>query len=242
MLSSTRRSIRRRSPRRTSSLLGPTARITGLTITEYTPSPLPTGETPESVAHPLLPCHLPAETANGAYVMTIGPDITDVTGNLMNQNGDGINGEPSKDSYTARFTRNATAATVGLPVVFSLRTNGDIVANYSNGVDAYDTIRCSISCRPRSPSLMPLPATWTATANSITSLASPRPASGGPTSSRRASPRRSTGVVGRVSAPSPKCRAPMSTATAPRHARPVGNNSMWASPTVPASSRRYGRR
>ena len=40
----------------------------------------------------------------GAYGLTIGPDIFDTTGNRMDQDDDGISGEPIEDRYTTGFT------------------------------------------------------------------------------------------------------------------------------------------
>lgn len=42
----------------------------------------------------------PTQTAVGNYTLTIGPDIADVAGNLMNQDGDTMNGEVSDDRFT----------------------------------------------------------------------------------------------------------------------------------------------
>ena len=43
----------------------------------------------------------PAQSEKGGYTVTIGSDITDVAGNRMDQDGDGLNGEVSDDQYTA---------------------------------------------------------------------------------------------------------------------------------------------
>lgn len=43
---------------------------------------------------------------DGTYTMVVGPDIRDIYGNAMDQNGDLIPGEASKDQYTATFTVN----------------------------------------------------------------------------------------------------------------------------------------
>ena len=44
----------------------------------------------------------PAQTVVGQHVLTIGPQIADLVGNLMDQNRNGIRGEPA-DAYTAAF-------------------------------------------------------------------------------------------------------------------------------------------
>ncbi|MHC4402199.1 MAG: Ig-like domain-containing domain, partial [Planctomycetota bacterium] len=58
----------------------------------------------------------------GDYSLTIGPEITDALGNPMDQDGDGINGEPVEDRYGTVFTLVGSFAarydfgTVGSPV------------------------------------------------------------------------------------------------------------------------------
>jgi fibronectin type 3 domain-containing protein len=49
----------------------------------------------------------PSQTALGNYSLTIGPNITDVAGNAMDQNQNGTNGEDPADRYTATFTMAA---------------------------------------------------------------------------------------------------------------------------------------
>ena len=44
------------------------------------------------------------QSAPGSYRLTVGPDILDLVGNRMDQDGDGINGEVPGDRYTAGFT------------------------------------------------------------------------------------------------------------------------------------------
>ena len=50
-----------------------------------------------------LEVQLASQDEPGTYAMVIGPDIPDVYGNAMDQDGDLINGEPSQDRYTATF-------------------------------------------------------------------------------------------------------------------------------------------
>jgi VCBS repeat-containing protein len=45
----------------------------------------------------------PVQTTFGSYTMTIGPNITDLANNPMNQDNDGTNGEPGEDRYTTDF-------------------------------------------------------------------------------------------------------------------------------------------
>ncbi len=47
---------------------------------------------------------LGAQTTAGIYTMVIGPTVSDLVGNLMNQDGDSVNGELTQDRYTATFS------------------------------------------------------------------------------------------------------------------------------------------
>jgi hypothetical protein len=44
-----------------------------------------------------------AQTSLGFYVVTVGPDITDMAGNMMDQDQDGIVGEADEDAFVASF-------------------------------------------------------------------------------------------------------------------------------------------
>jgi hypothetical protein len=44
------------------------------------------------------------QAATGTYTLLVGPNLTDVAGNLMNQDGDGSFGEATEDRYTNSFT------------------------------------------------------------------------------------------------------------------------------------------
>jgi fibronectin type 3 domain-containing protein len=50
------------------------------------------------------------QNAIGSYSLTLGPDITDVVGNPMDQDGDGTNGEVPSDRFTTGFTLTAFLA------------------------------------------------------------------------------------------------------------------------------------
>ena len=52
----------------------------------------------------------PAQTAAGAYTLTVGPDIQDWYGNEMNQNRNGTNGEAS-DAFTETVRLTAPGST-----------------------------------------------------------------------------------------------------------------------------------
>jgi len=66
-----------------------------------------------------------AQTTPGSYSMTIGPDIEDEKGNQMDQDRNGIPGEPS-DVYTARFAISA-------PTVVSTTLSGRLADQVDHG-------------------------------------------------------------------------------------------------------------
>ncbi len=65
------------------------------------------------------------QAASGAYALTIAPSVTDLAGNKLDQNQNGINGEPS-DSFTGSFTENLP---VGGPITLNTPALGFIPAN-----------------------------------------------------------------------------------------------------------------
>lgn len=83
------------------------------------------------------------QAAQGAYSMTIGPDILATNGDKMNQDGDNTLGETIDDRYTASFTIAAVYSAVSYPVesidlepgqpgVFTIVDNAD---DGSNAID-----------------------------------------------------------------------------------------------------------
>lgn len=56
-----------------------------------------------------------SQSAAGLYQLTIGPNISDIAGNLMNQNGNTINGE-SSDAFTTGIFLNTPTATSNLTI------------------------------------------------------------------------------------------------------------------------------
>ena len=52
------------------------------------------------------------QTVRGGYRLTVGPNVTDVAGNPMNQNGNGSNGE-ADDAYSGTVTFESTALALG---------------------------------------------------------------------------------------------------------------------------------
>ncbi len=74
-------------------LTGPAGAITPTAVTEVDSTHYEVTFAPQSAA--------------GAYVLTVGPNITDLAGNAMDQNQDGINGEVPQDEFTANFSITA---------------------------------------------------------------------------------------------------------------------------------------
>ena len=71
--------------------------------------------------------NFPAQTGPGDYTVTVGPGIADVVGNAMDQDRDGINGEPQDDGFTATFTLrlpDLTITALGFPTTID---DGDAV-------------------------------------------------------------------------------------------------------------------
>ncbi len=58
--------------------------------------------TPSALSSTTFRISFTAQTTNGNYSISIGPGITDLAGNKMDQNGNGIDGEPG-DVYTSTF-------------------------------------------------------------------------------------------------------------------------------------------
>lgn len=83
-------------------ILGPDGRTTAATaVINDTPGD---AEIPNSVFR----IEFPEQTIDGVYTVIIGPKITDSSGNQMNQNGNGVNGETTADRYQLRFAINNT--------------------------------------------------------------------------------------------------------------------------------------
>src|SRR5262249_13370460 len=90
----------------------------------------------------------PNQTTPGAYSLTIGPYITDWSGNVMDQNGNRINGEVPSDEYTDTINlvpKVSAFSLVGLPSTVTIGTpytftvsaldgNGNPLAGYQGTV------------------------------------------------------------------------------------------------------------
>jgi subtilisin-like proprotein convertase family protein len=53
--------------------------------------------------------NIPSSSAAGTYTIQVGPNILDLAGNKMNQDGDTINGELTQDVYSASFTKTSSS-------------------------------------------------------------------------------------------------------------------------------------
>src|SRR5262249_2115245 len=79
------------------SILGPNGPITPLDVLDLDP-----------VNHQNYTIEFVPQSGDGIYSVTLGPNIADFVGNLMDQNNNGLNGEDPGDRYFVRFTINTT--------------------------------------------------------------------------------------------------------------------------------------
>ncbi len=77
--------------------------ITPTAVTDITPTPAS-----GTNLHNVFRIDFPAQTTDGVYTISIGPRISDYAGNLMNQNGNAVNGEDPADRFTFQFAVNST--------------------------------------------------------------------------------------------------------------------------------------
>ncbi|MFZ4611849.1 MAG: proprotein convertase P-domain-containing protein, partial [Gemmataceae bacterium] len=52
--------------------------------------------------------NIPSSSTSGIYTIKVGPNVLDLAGNKMNQDGDTINGELTQDVYSASFTKTSS--------------------------------------------------------------------------------------------------------------------------------------
>ncbi|HQL08550.1 MAG TPA: Ig-like domain-containing protein, partial [Lentisphaeria bacterium] len=64
----------------------------------------------------------PAQTALGDYTLAVGPEIADLAGNVMDQDGDGTGGEAAEDMFTGVLTMQVTGPYV-IAMTPAVRTN-----------------------------------------------------------------------------------------------------------------------
>ena len=67
-----------------------------------------------------------SQTATGTYALTIGPNIADLAGNNLNQNGNGVNGENPADRYSATGSLSATPTAMTFNAPGSPQTIADM--------------------------------------------------------------------------------------------------------------------
>ncbi len=72
----------------------------------------------------------PAQSAPGTYLLTVGPNILDMSGNAMDQNRDGINGAVPQDEYVTSFVlTNTTVPKAGIVSVVAENIGNANLAN-----------------------------------------------------------------------------------------------------------------
>lgn len=77
-----------------------------------------------------------ASSSTGGYRLVIGPDVTDVNGDPMNQDGDSVNGETTSVNGAAAQDQFLFRNTAGPKVVASAPSNGLIRVTFNEAVDA----------------------------------------------------------------------------------------------------------
>ncbi|MCB1121330.1 MAG: Ig-like domain-containing protein, partial [Verrucomicrobiae bacterium] len=87
-----------------------------------------------------------ALSESGTYTLEVGPSVLDLVGNLMNQNGNGVNGEVD-DLFTANFTIDAVPPTVLSTTLPGLITDyfASITVTFSEAMDQASVNGSSIS-------------------------------------------------------------------------------------------------
>jgi subtilisin-like proprotein convertase family protein len=85
-------------------ITGPKGPIAVTAVTDVTPLPPPG----QPNLHNVFQISFPALNADGVYVLTILPSVMDFSGNHMDQNGNGKDGEDPGDRFTAQFVVNST--------------------------------------------------------------------------------------------------------------------------------------
>jgi subtilisin-like proprotein convertase family protein len=116
----------------------------------------------------------PAQIGPGLYTLSIGPNISDLAGNLMNQNGNQVNGEPTDVFNRSIFlngTNNSLTVTglspvvsAGVPTTFTVTATdslGDTLTGYTGTVQFTSTDPAATMLLNGTE--VPLPATYTFT-------------------------------------------------------------------------------
>jgi subtilisin-like proprotein convertase family protein len=95
------------------SLTGPSGAITPFTFQDVTPTPAPGQPNP----HNDWEITFAPQTTAGAYTLVLGPGITDLSGDQMDQDQDGVNGIIPEDQFsgTFNFVPNRPPTITGIP-------------------------------------------------------------------------------------------------------------------------------
>jgi hypothetical protein len=94
----------------------------------------PTPPTGQPNLHNIYQINFADQTAVGTYVLTVGPNVTDLSGVSMDQNENGAPNEPGVDSFTANFFIN-TRSPGNNPAVHPTPPVPGIVARVANSTD-----------------------------------------------------------------------------------------------------------
>jgi subtilisin-like proprotein convertase family protein len=114
--------------------------IPAASVVDITPTP-PAGQ---GSIHNKYRIFFAGQSAPGIYKVILGPNISDFSGDRMNQNLNGVNGENPSDTYTGYFTIPSppgTTATSGTPIIYGQnQATGQWSASLSNGVSALTNV------------------------------------------------------------------------------------------------------
>ena len=75
---------------------------------------------------------LPTPLSEGTYHFRVGPDVADLSGNLMDQNGDGLNGQPERDKYAFSLTVDTQPPSAVGDLAFADNTGGSDTDNVTS--------------------------------------------------------------------------------------------------------------
>jgi subtilisin family serine protease/subtilisin-like proprotein convertase family protein len=80
------------------------------------------------------------QSAFGSYTLLVGPNVSDSVGNLMNQDGDSINGESTQDQYLATFTITSRSifSSTDVPKLIADGTTSNSVLTISQSLEIAD--------------------------------------------------------------------------------------------------------
>ena len=106
---------------------------------------------------------IPSSSTIGNYTLQVGPNILDIAGNQMNQDGDSINGEATQDQYNAAFSLTSTTTLVAtnatVKAILDLKTITSTISITSDfnitdlniGVNIYHTYDSDLVVTLKSP-------------------------------------------------------------------------------------------